>query len=288
MEISKPKYIYLLLLALVWGSSFILIKRGLTGLSPMQLGGLRMFFAASFVLMIGFSRLKNIQKRHWKYLLLTAMCGTFFPVFLFSIAQTQISSTVSAVLNSLTPLYTLLIGVFVYKMGFLKQQLWGVALGLVGCGVLIFQGAADHPEQNYAYAVLIVISSILYAANANFIKNYLSELDSITITVGNFTILLLPAIIILFLSNFHIDVQYEKVYSAVPYVAVLGVLGTAIANIFYYKLIAISSPVFASSVTYMIPVVAFGWGVLDNESMSFLQFVGALVILVGVYLSSKK
>lgn len=288
MENKNLRFVYLVILALVWGSSFILIKRGLTGLTPFQLGSLRMIFAAVFLLIIGFNSIKKIQLRHWKYLALTACFGTFLPVYLFSIAQTEISSSVSAILNSLTPLHTLLLGILIYKIDFQRRQIYGVIIGLIGSVLLVLNGAANHPEQNYNYAILLVIASIMYAMNVNFIKMYLSDLNPLSITTGNFIVMIIPASIVLYFSGFFEAVQLQETQDVIWYIVVLGVVGTALANILFYQLIKISSPVFASSVTYLIPVIAFLWGMVDNESLTLIQLLGACIIMVGVYLSAKK
>lgn len=288
MENKNLRFVYLVVLALIWGSSFILIKRGLVALTPYQLGSLRMVFAAVFLLIIGFNSIKNIELRHWKYLALTAVFGTFIPVFLFSVAQTQISSSVSAILNSLTPLNTLVLGIILFKIDFQRRQIFGVFIGLMGSALLIFNGAANHPEQNYNYAVLLVIASVCYAMNVNFIKMYLSDLNPLSITTGNFIVMLIPASLVLYFSGFFEAVQVQETQNVIGYIAILGIVGTALANILFYKLIKISSPVFASSVTYLIPVVAFMWGLVDNESLTLVQFIGAAIILVGVYLSARK
>lgn len=288
MESKQLKWVYLIALALVWGSSFILIKRGLVGLSPMQLGSLRIIFAALFLLLIGFKSLSKIPLRQWKYIALTATLGTFIPAFLFSIAQTQIDSSVSAILNSLTPLNTMVLGGLVFGLSFKRSQIFGVIIGLVGTFLLIINGAIHHPEQNYYYAILIIIASICYATNVNLIKKYLSDLSPLSITTGNFLVLLFPALIVLFFSGFFEVIAVESVQHSLLYIVILGVVGTGIANIIFFKTIQISSPVFATSVTYLIPVVAFSWGLLDNEMLTPVQFLGAFIILVGVYLSAKK
>lgn len=288
MESKQLKWVYLIALALVWGSSFILIKRGLVGLTPMQLGSLRIIFAAIFLLLIGFKSLSKIPLRQWKYIALTATFGTFIPAFLFSIAQTQIDSSVSAILNSLTPLNTMILGGLVFGLNFKRSQIFGVVIGLVGTFLLIINGAIHHPEQNYYYAILIIIASICYATNVNLIKKYLSDLSPLSITTGNFLVLLFPALIVLFFSGFFEVIAVESVQHSVLYIIILGVVGTGIANIIFFKTIQISSPVFATSVTYLIPIVAFSWGLLDNEMLTPVQFLGAFIILVGVYLSAKK
>jgi len=288
MESKNTKWLFLVLLALVWGSSFILIKKGLIGLNPFQLGSVRIIFAALFLLIIGFRTLPKIPRMQWKYIALTALFGTFIPAFLFSIAQMHISSTVSSILNSLTPLNTLVLGVLVFGLNFKRSQIIGVVIGLAGSLLLILNGAANHPEQNYFYAILIVIASLCYATNVNLIKKYLSDLSPLTISTGNFTVMLIPAIIILSCTGFFDIVHVEKVQHSVFFIMILGIVGTGIANIIFFKLIQISSPVFATSVTYLIPVVAFFWGLFDNEMLTPTQGLGALIILVGVYMSAKK
>lgn len=286
--ISKQlKWVYLVVLSLVWGSSFILIKKGLIGLTAFQLGSLRIIFAALFLLLIGFKSLAKIPRHQWKYIALTSMFGTFIPAYLFAIAQTQIDSSVSSILNSLTPLNTLILGTLAFGLQFRRNQIFGVLIGLIGSALLILNGALHHPEQNYYYAILVLIASICYATNVNLIKKYLSDLTPVSITTGNFLVLLFPATIILFFSDFFEIVQLATVQQSVLFIMILGVVGTGIANILFFKLIQMSSPVFATSVTYLIPVVAFFWGLLDHEMLTPVQFIGAFIILIGVYLSAK-
>lgn len=288
MDSKQLKWVYLITLAFIWGSSFILIKKGLVGLTPMQVGSLRIIFAAVFLLLIGFKSLAKIPRVQWKYIALTAMLGTFIPAFLFSIAQTQLDSSVSAILNSLTPLNTMILGGIAFGLSFKRAQVFGVIIGLIGTFLLIINGALNHPEQNYYYAILIIIASICYATNVNLIKKYLSGLSPLCITTGNFLVLLFPALLVLVFSGFFDVIAVETVQNSILYIVILGVVGTGIANLIFFKTIQISSPVFATSVTYLIPVVAFGWGLLDNEMLTPVQFLGAFIILFGVYLSSRK
>lgn len=285
---KQLKWVYLLVLSLVWGSSFILIKKGLVGLTAFQLGSLRIIFAAIFLLLIGFKSLLKIPRHQWKYIALTSLCGTFIPAYLFAIAETQIDSSITAILNSLTPLNTLILGASFFGITFRRSQIWGVVIGLLGCLILVFNGAVNHPEQNYYYAVLVLIASICYAVNVNLIKRYLSDLTSLSITTGNFLILLFPALGILFFTDFFDVVHVEQVQHSLWFILILGVIGTGIANVIFFKLIQISSPVFATSVTYLIPIVAIFWGLMDNETLTFVQCIGAFIILIGVYLSAKK
>ena len=288
MNSKQTKWFFLLLLALIWGSSFILIKRGLVGLTPYQLGAFRIFFAGLFLLIIGFNSLKSIPKQKWKYIALTALFGTFIPAFLFSIAETRLDSSISAILNSLTPLNTLILGILSFGLIFKRSQIYGVIIGFIGSILLVFNGAIHHPEQNYYFSIFVIIASICYALNVNLIKKYLSDLSPLSITTGNFAVMILPAILILTFSGIEETIAIEKTQHSIFFILLLGILGTGIANIIFFKLIQISSPVFATSVTYLIPIVAFFWGLLDNEMLTPVQFLGAFIILIGVYLSSKK
>jgi drug/metabolite transporter (DMT)-like permease len=288
MDSRQLKWVYLTVLALVWGSSFILIKKGLVGLTAIQLGSLRIIFAAVFLLLVGFKSLAKIPQRQWKYIALTSLFGTFTPAYLFAIAETQIDSSITAILNSLTPLNTLVIGAVIFGIQFQRRQIFGVFIGLIGCLLLVFNGALSHPEQNYYYAILVVIASLCYAINVNLIKRYLPDLSSLSIATGNFAVLLIPAIVILSFTGFGEVMHDEKVQNSILYIIILGVVGTGIANVLFFKLIQMSSPVFATSVTYLIPIVAFFWGFLDNELLTPIQLLGAFIVLIGVYLSAKK
>ncbi|MEO8240402.1 MAG: EamA family transporter [Flavobacterium sp.] len=288
MDTKQLKWAYLLVLSLIWGSSFILIKRGLVGLTAVQVGSFRIIFAALFLLIVGFKSLKKISGRQWKFVTITSFFGTFTPAFLFAIAETEVDSSIVAILNSLTPLNTLVLGIIVFGIQFQKRQVLGVLIGLIGCVLLVLSGASAHPGQNYYYVGLVVIATLCYAINVNLIKKYLSDLNSLSITTGNFTVLLLPALIILSTTDISQRLYLDTTQYSIFFVIILGVLGTGIANVLFFKLIQMSSPVFATSVTYLIPIVAFFWGLLDNEMLTPIQFFGAFVILIGVYLSAKK
>lgn len=288
MNSKQTKWFFLVFLALIWGSSFILIKRGLVGLTPYQLGAFRIIFAGLFLLSIGFNSLRSIPRQKWKYIALTALFGTFIPAFLFSVAETRLDSSISAILNSLTPLNTLILGALSFSLTFKRTQIYGVIIGFLGSVLLVFNGAIHHPEQNYYYSIFVILASICYALNVNLIKKYLSDLSPLSISTGNFTVMILPAILIVSFSGIEETIALEKTQHSIFFILLLGVIGTGIANIIFFKLIQISSPVFATSVTYLIPIIAFFWGLLDNEMLTPIQFLGAVVILMGVYLSSKK
>jgi drug/metabolite transporter (DMT)-like permease len=205
------------------------------------------------------------------------------------VALSKIDGSISAILNSLTPLNTLLVGLFFFGLDVQRRQLFGVIIGFIGCALLVLSGSGENTTENYYYAILIVIASIFYGINVNLIKKYLSDLKPLTISTGNFVVMFIPALIVLYGTGFFERVHEEKVQNALGYIAVLGVIGTGLSNILFFKLIQLSSPVFASSVTYIIPVVAIFLGFLFmQETLTLVQALGAVIVLIGVYFSSKK
>ena len=287
---TKNKWFYLIILALVWGSSFILIKRSLVGLTPIQVGAIRIIFASIFLFIIGFKSLREIKtKRDWKWIAIAGFLSSFFPPFLFALAQTQIDSGVTSVFNSLTPLNTTLIGALLFGVLVTRRQWLGVAIGLLGTFILVATGMEFNPDQNYWYSLFILLSSIGYAFNINILKKKLSHLRPIALTTACFVVIFIPSVLLLVYSGFFSEVSTNtEMQTSLVYVLILALIGTAMAKIFFNKLILISSPVFAASVTYLIPVVAILWGVWDGEKLNIYQFIGAIVVLFGVYLVNKK
>lgn len=287
MNDKQLRWFYLLVLAVIWGSSFILMKKALIHLTPIQVGALRIILTAITLILVAFKSVFTITKKQWYYIFLTALLGTFFPVFLFAFAISKIDSSIASILNSLTPLNTLIIGATFYGFAFLRKQIIGIIIGLLGAAFLILKGAQVHPDQNYFYALLIVIASVGYAFNVNILKKHLQDLNALTITTGNFVLLIFPALVVLWSSDFF---HYEYIVSSkssLLYLLILAVFGTAFAKTLFNKLIQISSPIFSSSVTYLIPIVAIFWGVLDGEKITLLQFLSGLLIVLGVYLVNK-
>ena len=285
MQASNKKWLYLFILSLIWGTSYILIKKGLVGLSPLQLGAFRIIFTTIFLFLIGFRSLFRITKAQWGWVALSALLGTFLPVFLFAYAETQIDSSIASILNSLVPLFTIFLGFLLFKIAFTRNQVVGVILGLLGAAILIFQGAEVNPDQNYVFAGLVVIAALCYAGNANILKSKLQEVSSLAIAVGNFSVMLIPAVIVLyFAGGMQLDVAEPAIRSSLLYVVILAFFGTALAKILFNKLVQISSAVFSTSVTYLIPIVGIFWGLLDGERFTLIHLLGAGVILTGVYL----
>ena len=282
------KWIYLIVLSLVWGSSYILIKKALIGLSPLQVGSLRTIISTVLLLLIGFSSLKSIPKDKWKWILITGLVS-FIPPFLFAYAQTEIDSALAAILNSLTPLATLIIGVGFYRFKIDKKQISGVIIGLIGSVLLMYQGSVINPDQNLLYVFFIIFASILYAVQVNLLKVHLQDVSAVAITVGNFIFIFPLAVVIFFISDYkQIDINNEDVKVALFCLLILSIVGTVFAKILFNKFVQIASPVFASSVTYTLPIVALFWGLLDDEVFTLNQLFATVIILTGVYLANKK
>jgi drug/metabolite transporter (DMT)-like permease len=283
-------WIILFVLALVWGSSFILIKRGLDYFSSMQVGALRISVTYLVLLPFAFSRLKRIKKEDWKYLTLVGLIGSFFPAFLFAKAQTGIDSSLAGILNSLTPLFTVIIGLGFFSLKIKWFNFAGVLIGLTGAVGLISISGGKSFEFNFHYAIYIIIATICYATNVNVVKFKLKNTDALTITIFSFFIIGLPALIYLLgFTAFIRQISSEpEAIKAFGYISILAVVGTAAALFAFNKLVKITNPVFASSVTYLIPVVAVTWGAVDGERMTLMSFLWMAVILAGIFLVNKK
>lgn len=290
MKNIQVKWLYLFVLSLIWGTSFILIKKSLLGLTPYQLGALRTIITGVFLFIAGFNSIKQIDKKQWKWIALSGFLGSFFPAFLFAIAETEIDSAVASILNSLVPLNTILLGFAVFKITSTKRQVLGVIIGFIGTAILILKGAELNPQQNYLYAGFVIFSTIMYALNVNIIKSHLQFVKPLGIAAGNYVVIIIPAILVLLFSDFFNTKTFANpnFKMSLVYVTILAFFGTALAKVLFNKLIQISTPVFASSVTYLMPIVALTWGVLDGESFTVLQGFATIIILIGVYLSHKR
>ncbi len=281
--------ILLIALALIWGSSFILMKNALKVYSASQVATMRMFFSFLFLLPL---TIRNFHKVPVKFLLLITLVGLLgngLPAILFANAQTKLSSSTAGVLNSLTPLFTLIIGVAFFKQYFSSAKITGIVIGLIGAIVLIVFKANGSIETNYQYGSYIFLATLCYAWSVNLIKNYLHELPAIAIS----------AMALLFIGPAygyylfaHTDFIYTTMHDAgagqaLGFILLLALFGTAIALVLFNKLVQITTPVYAASVTYLIPIVALFWGFIDGEPISYIQLIGLVGILLGVYLANK-
>ena len=283
------KWFYLAALSFIWGSSFILIKKGLVGLTAIELGSIRIIISAFVLIPFTFNRLKEITFKQWKWIIISAFVGSFFPAFLFAFAEQEIDSSVASILNSIVPLNTIIIGLVLFGIKSTKRQIIGVLLGFFGAYQLIISGINLNPDQNYFYSGLVIICSFLYAFNVNIIKKYLQELSAVAIATGHFIVILIPSIIVLLISDFNFEkLQNPQTQISLFYVTLLAIFGTTLAKILFNKLINISSAVFASSVTYSMLIVSIFWGIMDGENFSINQLFATIIIVIGILLTNKK
>ncbi len=276
----------LLVLVLVWGSSFILIKKSLFYFSGVEVGILRIVITFLFLLPFAFNKMKKLSLKLALRLLLSGFIGSFIPSFMFAIAQTGISSGLAGTLNSLTPLFTLAIGLAFFRLKSRWYNVLGVLIGLIGAVGLIYVSGDKGFAFNFNYSILVIIATICYAFNVNFIKVYLKDLDSLTITTFTFFFIGIPAFfyVLIFSEIPQKLIEDGSNFIGLGYLSILSVLGTGLALIAFNKLIKMSSPVFASSVTYLIPVVAIIWGIIDGEIFKLSYVLWFLLIIVGVFL----
>ena len=256
----------------------------------MQLGSFRLVLSALIIFVFGLKSIKGLNKNQWKWSALSGFLGSFFPSFLFAYAETEVDSTITSILNSLVPLNTLVLGFVLFKIKSNRYQVLGVIIGFIGAVLLILEGAALNPNQNYRYTGLIIFASLMYAANVNIIKRYLNEVRPLSIATANFVVVFIPSIaVLIFSGGMSRTALYSKAFlPALGCVFLLSLFGTALAKILFNNLIQISNPVFASSVTYLMPLVALFWGALDAEIFNAFQGLSLLIILSGIYLANKK
>jgi len=285
----QKKWGFLLLLSFIWGTSLYLIKKATLGFNGYQVGALIMVFSAFILLPFGFKSLKKIKKEHVGALFIIAIFSTFIPSFMFTIAIGKVGVSITSILNSLTPLNTLWLGFVFFGMKFSKNQVFGLSIGLLGLIIYFLTGNFYQGSGEYIWSLLVVFSSIGYALNTNLIMTRLRDLDALSITTATFLITLIPALVALYYAGFF-DVYKgtSEQHNALIYILFKSAIGTAFAMVIYNKLVQISSPVFASSVTYLIPIVALIWGYTDGEVINIWQFVAGILILFGVYIGNKQ
>jgi drug/metabolite transporter (DMT)-like permease len=280
----------LITLSLIWGTSFILIKQGLKVFAPDVVGALRVTAASLFLLPMALPRLRQLkQDDHFK-LLMSGLMGIFFPAFLFAWAQTQLNSSLAGILNTLSPLWTMIIGALFFTQRFRGLAILGIIISFSGTILLALSRSGSGITGFNLYALLIVGACALYGANLNWVKFKIHDLGSLTITsVSLLFIGPLAAFYLFVFTDFTTVLTTEPgAWKAFGFIALLALMSTAIANLLFIKLLGISTPLFASSVTYIMPIVAVMWGVLDGEKLLAGHFIGMAAILGGVYLANKK
>jgi drug/metabolite transporter (DMT)-like permease len=277
------------ILALIWGSSFILMKRGLEYYSNFEVASLRILFASVVMLPLGLRYFRKVQSKHYLPIFWVGFFGNFLPAYLFTTAQTVLPSSLTGMLNSMVPIFTLIMGVILFKSKTKQKSIFGVALGFIGAiGLVVSQSGFSFGSNLSYYPLLIVIATLCYASSVNVIKYYLGNVSPLAITsiafmfIGPFSMVYLLFNSTQFLQTFTVDA-----IQPLTYIAVLGIVGTAMAVLLFNALIKETTAIFASSVTYLIPVVALGWGLVDGEQITSMQVAFMVLLLGGVYLAKR-
>ncbi|NKI26938.1 DMT family transporter [Arenibacter sp. 6A1] len=288
-EIFKNRWFLLIVIALTWGSSFILIKKSLLAFSPYEIGAIRVGVSGLMMLYIGLPALRKMSKKTLFWISLAGFFGNFFPMYLFPLAQTQVSSSLAGILDSLVPIFVLVFGFLLFGIRSKKVQVAGALIGFLGAAVLMYFSEASSEESELGYALLVVLATACYAVSALIIKQKLEHIPSMELSGAVFSIWMVPSFVILIFSGFFQNFKATpETYEALGYLGILTVLGTAIAMILYYKLIKNTTPVFASTVTYLLPIVAVIWGLIDGEKFNLWYLLGGSLILIGIYLIREK
>ncbi len=280
----------LIVLALVWGSSYILMKKALVVFEPMELAGLRILISSLFFLPFFIKNFKKIVWQNWKYYLIVGLLGSGFPALLFAFAQTKLNSSLTGILSSLTPLFTLITGILFFSKSINRNQVIGVIVGLSGALLLMALGneQAQFDLQTLGFTALVVLACLFYALSSNTVGSKLPNKSSFDISTSAFTFLLPLGIAILCNEQVWIPLKQSNGLEGLAYVGVLSLGGTVAASVLFFHLVQIRDAVFASMVSYLIPIVALMWGFLDGEKISLIHAAGMTLILFGVFLTRKK
>ncbi|WP_426476511.1 DMT family transporter [Chryseobacterium sp. CBSDS_008] len=283
MNADKEKWVLLAVLSIIWGSSFILIKKSLEHFNPFQVGALRVLIAGIILLPVAISNYRLFPKKHLKWLILAAFTGNFIPMFLFPIAETEISSSIAGIINSMMPIFVIIVGALVWKFETTKKQIIGTLISFTGVCILAF-GGGDGGELKMIPILLLLLATLCYALSTTTVKSKLMEVSSTVLSAFVFSfVLLFPSVIALTSTGFFSEFSFSKDnLLGLMFVSLLSIFGTGLAMTMNYRLLKVSSPLFASTVTLVMPIVAIIWGIIDGEKLTYLQFIGAGVIIGGL------
>lgn len=289
MDLDKKiwQWIVLLVLSLIWGSSFILMKRGLDAFTNNQVAAFRIFISYLAFLPIAIKHINKLKKENIISLLIVGFIGNAIPAMLFTKAQTRIDSSLAGMLNSLTPMFTLFVGLLFYKSRILLINIAGILLGLIGAIGLINNGQNILAGDN-SYAIFIVVATIFYGITINEIKFKLPGMSGITIAALSFFFIGPFAGIYLLFTDYSGAINSGLFLSSLGYIFILAIFGSFFAIMLFNTLIKYTTAIFASSVTYLIPLIAIMWGVVDGEPFTINNLLWITVILVGIYLVNKR
>ena len=283
MNPEKEKWVLLVLLSVIWGSSFILIKKSLENFNPYEVGALRVLIAGIILLPLAILNIRKFPKKHLKWLILAAVTGNFIPMFLFPIAETEVSSSIAGIINSMMPIFVIIVGALLWKFQTTKRQVIGVIISFTGACILAFSGG-EGGEFKLIPILLLLLATLFYAISTTTVKSKLSDVPAKILSAFVFSfVLILPSLIALVFAGFFNNLQVNSgLWEGLGFVSLLSIFGTGLAMMLNYKLLSVSTPLFASTVTLLMPVVAIIWGLLDGEKLTLMQGFGGVIILAGL------
>lgn len=290
MDLNKKiwQWIVLIILAFIWGSSFILMKKGLQSFSSFQVAALRIFISFILLMPFFFKYLKKITRQNIVFLIMVGMVGNLIPAFFFTYAQMHVNSTMAGMLNSLTPIFTLIVGVSVFRLKTGWQNVAGLIIGLIGAGGLIIKDFSTFFDGENWFGLLIVVATLFYGINTNIIKEKLTGLSGLEITSLAFIVSGPVSGICLLFTDLKTSFSAPDAWMNFLYIFLLAAFSSVIAVVIMNTLIRYTTALFISSVTYIIPVFAIMWGLIDREIFYFYDLLWIIVIFTGVYLVNKK
>lgn len=283
MNPDKEKWVLLVLLSVIWGSSFILIKKSLEHFSPYEVGALRVLIAGIILLPLAIINIKKFPKKHLKWLILAAVTGNFIPMFLFPIAETKVSSSIAGIINSMMPIFVIIVGALLWKFQTTKRQIVGVVISFSGACILAFSGG-EGGEFKLIPILLLLLATLMYAISTTTVKSRLSDIPAKILSAFVFSfVLILPSMTALVFAGFFNNLEVNSsLWEGLGFVSLLSVFGTGLAMMLNYRLLSVSTPLFASTVTLLMPIVAIVWGLLDGEKLTLMQGFGGVIILAGL------
>jgi drug/metabolite transporter (DMT)-like permease len=286
MENNKPvnPYVFLGILAIIWGSSFILMKEGLKHFSSYQVAAMRISFAGIALLPFVKWRKVVIRAGDLKYFIISGILGSAIPAFLFTAAQTKISSSLAGAINGLTPLFALLVAVVFVGVKFNKLKVYGVIVGLLGAFFLI---VGQELNFDIKYTSLAGLAAVCYGINVNIIKQKLNDYPPRLVAALPLAIISIIGVGVMLYLGFDVSWNQEQDVKSLVAIVLLAVVGTSLSLVMFNRLIQQTNTVFATSVTYLIPIVALFWGFLANETISTNQMIGLGFILIAIWLIRK-
>lgn len=284
-QFLRNKYLLLIIIAITWGSSFILIKKTLPVFNPYQIGAFRAGVSGLLLAFIGIPALMRMTKKDIAWIALSGLFGNFLVVFIFPFAQREVSSSLAGIINALDPIFTLIIGALLFGIRNKIIQYLGAIIGFAGAIVLVYTSGSDSSNSQYLYILLLIIGAALYAISALIVEKKLAHIKSTELASSIYTIWMIPALLILTFSGFFTDIDYSQTETlqALRNLIFLTVVSTTFVMFLFFRLVQDTSAVFASTISLLLPVIAVFWGILDGEKVTIWYALGGILILIGVY-----